>query len=655
MVIRKLLVANRGEIAVRVIRCARDLGISTVALYSDADRKLPHVREADEAIHLAGNTPAETYLRGDLILAAAVRLGVDAVHPGYGFLSENAGFARDCAAAGIVFVGPTPEAIDAMGNKVEAKLRMAAAGVPVLAGVTVNTSTTAAELQTHGDDIGYPILVKAAFGGGGRGMRIVRAPEELLDAVESAQREAAAAFGDGLVFLERFVESPRHIEVQIFGDTHGNVVHLFERECSIQRRHQKVIEESPSTAVDAALRSHLGAAAVAAGRSIDYVGAGTVEFVMAPNGEFFFLEVNTRLQVEHPVTECVTGLDLVALQLRIAQGEPLPREALEPVLRGHAIEARVYAEDVVAGFLPMAGPLHRMEIAGAGVRVDAGYESGNVVSTFYDALLAKVISFAPTRMQATAQLSNALRSARIHGVTTNRDLLVRTLEHDDFVQGVTDTGFLERNGVVTLGAGLASARTISQHAIIATVHAALSKPRRLGAGFRNVGDAGQARTWRCADQTIVVEWKQQRSGVIRAAVDNAELLVESVEVSESAITATILGERRTYRIDYVGRNAFVDSALGATAMVLQPRFADAAVAATVGSLRSPLPGSVIAVHVGVGTTVVSGTVLVALEAMKMEHSIRAPHDGVVSELRVEVGDQVETGSVLVVVDEVVQE
>src|SRR3954471_15015577 len=365
--IGKLLVANRGEIAARVMRTAHDLGISTVAVYSDPDAGAPFVRLADEAVRLPGSSPSETYLRGDLVVAAARATGADAVHPGYGFLSENAGFARACAQAGLTFVGPSPEAIEAMGSKTAAKERMAAAGVPTLPGVVVHDGT---DLAGAGAQIGYPVLVKAAFGGGGRGMRIVRSEDELTEAVAGARREAASAFGDGTVFLERFVERPRHVEVQIVGDTHGTVVHLFERECSIQRRYQKIIEEAPSPAVTPELRAELGAAAVAAAKAIDYVGAGTVEFVLDQDGRFFFLELNPRLQVEHRVTELVPGLALVRVQLQVADGEPLPDEVTSASITGHAVEVRLYAEDVAAGFLPATGTLHRFRVPELpGVRV----------------------------------------------------------------------------------------------------------------------------------------------------------------------------------------------------------------------------------------------------------------------------------------------
>ncbi len=381
--IAKLLIANRGEISSRVIRTARTLDIATVAIFSTPDADAPFVREADEAVHLPGEKPADTYLDIGKVIAAACVTGADAVHPGYGFLSERADFARACAAAGLVFVGPPPEVIDSMGSKTAAKQLMADAGVPVLPGVIVDDDTNLGTslLARATEEVGFPLLVKAVYGGGGRGMRIVRSSDDLLDAVESAQREAQAAFGNGAVFLEHFVDTPRHIEVQIFGDSHGDVVHLFERECSIQRRYQKVIEESPSPVVDDELRTRLGDAAVAAGKAIGYVGAGTVEFVLDSDRNFFFLEVNTRLQVEHPVTEMVTGLDLVALQLRMAEGAALPEEVRHAEIRGHAIEVRLYAEDVVGGFLPVTGVVHHFEVpAMAGIRVDSGVKDGSVIS-----------------------------------------------------------------------------------------------------------------------------------------------------------------------------------------------------------------------------------------------------------------------------------
>jgi len=415
----KLLIANRGEIAARIIRSAHALGIATVAVYSDPDAAAPYVTLADEAVRLPGAAPADTYLRGEEIIAAAATAGADAVHPGYGFLSENAGFARSCADAGLTFVGPRPETIEAMGDKVRAKAIMAEADVPVLPSATVTDTTDLDQVSAAGAAVGFPLLVKAAFGGGGRGMRLVADPAELAEAVSSARREAASAFGDGTVFLERFVTDPRHVEVQILGDAHGDVVHLFERECSIQRRYQKIVEECPSPAVDDDLRDALTAAAVAAGWAIGYTGAGTVEFVLDRDGGFYFLEMNTRLQVEHPVTEAVTGLDLVELQLRIAEGEPLPASARQARISGHAIEARLYAEDVPAGFVPTTGTLYRFAFPPApGIRVDTGFRDGSAVSPHYDAMLAKVIAHGPTRADAARRLARnrVALAAGAHGL-----------------------------------------------------------------------------------------------------------------------------------------------------------------------------------------------------------------------------------------------
>ncbi|HEY4464286.1 MAG TPA: biotin carboxylase N-terminal domain-containing protein, partial [Streptosporangiaceae bacterium] len=447
--ITKLLVANRGEIAARIMRTARELDVATVAVFSDADAGAPFVQAADEAVPLPGLTPADTYLQAGRIIDAARRTGADAVHPGYGFLSENAKFAQAVNDAGLTWVGPPPAAIEAMGSKIAAKVLMASAGVPVLPGITVgdgNGTGTAGLAAQTAREIGYPVLVKAAFGGGGRGMRVVRDPAGLAGAVASAQREATTSFGNGTVFLERYVDSPRHVEVQIFGDTQGNVVHLFERECSIQRRYQKIIEEAPSPAVGDDLRRELGEAAVAAGKAIGYTGAGTVEFILDGDGGFYFLEVNTRLQVEHPVTELVTGLDLVALQLAVAEGQPLPDAARFATLSGHAVEARLYAEDVAAGFLPGTGTVDAFAVPGLpGVRVDAGVAAGQEISVHYDPMLAKVIAWGATRDEACRRLARALAETRLHGVVSNRELLVGILREPEFRSGAIDTGYLTRH------------------------------------------------------------------------------------------------------------------------------------------------------------------------------------------------------------------
>jgi len=670
--IRKLLIANRGEIASRVIRTARQLDIVTVAVFSDADAHAPFVREADEGVRLPGNAPGETYLRGDLVIAAARRTGADAVHPGYGFLSENAGFARDCAEAGLVFVGPPPAAIEAMGSKITAKQLMAAAGVPVLPGITVDDAT---DLSAAARDVGYPLLVKAAYGGGGRGMRVVRSEPELADAVSGAGREAASAFGDGTVFLERYVEAPRHIEVQIFGDGHGNLVHLYERECSIQRRHQKIIEEAPSPAVDQALREELGQAAVAAGKAIGYVGAGTVEFVLDSDGRFYFLEVNTRLQVEHPVTELVTGLDLVELQLRVAEGDPLPEQVFTAAVTGHAVEARLYAEDVAAGFLPATGTLHRFAVpAGEGVRVDAGVADGSEVGVHYDPMLAKVIGYGPTREVACRRLARALADTRVHGVVTNRDLLVGILRESEFRAGAIDTGYLTRHDPVALAvrpvpdavarlfateqtAGAVPGDAVARWHAVAAALAAQAGRRvdtpvlaTLPSGWRNVPNAPQAEVYRCGERTIEVGYRlaphrteievdgERLDGVVlwSAGPDEVDLEVEGV--------------RRVYRVQQPDDVCYVDSPLGSTVLVEEPRFPEPGTRTPPGSLIAPMPGTVVRVAATAGEPVAAGTALVVLEAMKMEHTIAAPHDGTVAEIRVSVGDSVDLGTVLAVVE-----
>jgi propionyl-CoA carboxylase alpha chain len=651
VMIQKLLVANRGEIAARVMRTAHALGVSTVAVYSDPDTDAPFVALADEAVRLPGATPGETYLRGDLVIAAARATGADAVHPGYGFLSENAGFARDCAAAGLTFVGPSPDAIASMGSKLEAKALMDAAGVPVLPGATVTDET---DLPTVAEKIGFPVLVKAAFGGGGRGMRIVRDPGELAEAVDGARREAASAFGNGTVFLERFVEDPRHVEVQIVGDTHGEVVHLFERECSIQRRYQKIVEESPSPAVDDALRAELGAAAVSAGKAIGYTGAGTVEFVLDRDGQFFFLEVNTRLQVEHPVTELVTGLDLVAVQLRVAEGRELPAEVTAARIDGHAIEVRLYAEDVPAGYLPATGTLHRFAIpALSGVRVDAGVTDGSVVSPHYDPMLAKVIAHGGTRAEAARTLARALAQAGIHGVTTNRDLLVGILRDDEFLAGGTDTGYLPRHPELVTPDVSTGERVRAVAAALALQAEHRARAHVLGglpSGWRNVGGPPQSVGYAVGDRPLEVTYAFRRSG-LEVTVDAEALDIGLLDASPDEVTLLLDGVRRTFRVHRADGGTFVDGPDGSSAFRDVPRFADPNAVAHAGSLLAPMPGTVVRVLADTGESVTAGAALVVLEAMKMEHTVAAPVDGVVTRVDVAPGDQVETRQVLAVVEE----
>lgn len=657
--IRKLLIANRGEIASRIIRTAHAMDIATVAVYSDADRYAPFVAEADESVHLPGTAPADTYLRADLVLAAAALTGAHAIHPGYGFLSENADFARACNDAGVIFVGPSPEAIIAMGSKIAAKDLMRAAGVPVLPGVTVESEQDEDpdRLRAAAADIGFPILVKAAFGGGGRGMRIVRSEDELLDAVASARREAASAFGDGTVFLEKFVESPRHIEVQIFGDRHGTVVHLGERECSIQRRYQKIIEEAPSTAVDEALRDELGRAAVAAGKALAYEGAGTVEFVMAPDGSFYFLEVNTRLQVEHPVTELVTGIDLVRAQLMVAEGEPLPETMLDTRPVGHAVEVRLYAEDVAAGFIPVSGTLSTLEFPAAeGIRIDAGFASGSTISTFYDPMLAKVIGFGATRAEACGRVARALTDTLVHGVTTNRDLLVGILREPEFLAGAIDTGYLERHDPAQLMRGPEAAELDRTHALVAALAAQAERRARTGvlpglpSGWRTLSSQPQQVGFCCADDQFDVRYRFDR-GSLSATVGDWTPSVQVIAAAAGIVDAQIDGIRRRYRVTVSGSVHHVDSALGSSALTEVDRFPDPSAMQEAGSLLAPMPGAVVRVEVDEGADVSAGTTIIVLEAMKMEHTVRTPAGGTVTSIVVSPGDQVESGQILAVVTE----
>ncbi|PPI93241.1 acetyl/propionyl/methylcrotonyl-CoA carboxylase subunit alpha [Nocardia nova] len=655
--IHKLLIANRAEIAERVIRTARDMDIATVAVYSDADAAAPFVTLADEAVALPGSAPADTYLRGDLIIRAAQRTGADAIHPGYGFLSENAEFARSCAEAGIVFVGPPPEAIETMGSKTAAKELMAAAGVPVLNGLVVDSDGTVGRrpLLEAAAALELPLLVKASYGGGGRGMRIVRELGSLPEAVERAQSEAASAFGNGAVFLEHYVERPRHIEVQVFADDHGNTVHLFERECSIQRRYQKIIEEAPSSAVDESLRDKLGSAAVDAARAIGYRGAGTVEFVMDPAGDFYFLEVNTRLQVEHPVTEAVTGTDLVRAQLLVAEGKPLPPEVLSPTLRGHAVEVRLYAEDVAAGYLPSTGTVHRFEVPDLpGIRVDSGIRSGSRVGVHYDPMLAKVIAHGADREQAVRRLGRALAETVVHGVTTNRQLLVSILREPEFRAGAIDTGYLDRHDHVAMSRSN-DPRAEVVHLIAAALIGAARRRGGAGilpqlpAGWRNVPSSAAWAAFRTDDDAEHRIAYDLRRGVVTVDDDEHTVVVHDCDCGR--IDLSVDGVRTVVRSSRVADTEYVDSGLGSSTLIESPRFTDPADTQEAGSLLAPMHATVIRTAVDVGDPVAAGAVVVVLEAMKMEHTVTAPHDGLVTSLPIEVGSTVEGGAVLAVIEE----
>ncbi|MTD53450.1 acetyl/propionyl/methylcrotonyl-CoA carboxylase subunit alpha [Amycolatopsis pithecellobii] len=620
--IHTILAANRGEIARRVFRTCAELGIGRAAVFSDADADAPHVRESDAAVRLPGDAPSDTYLRADLLVAAAKAAGADAVHPGYGFLSENAAFARAVLDAGLTWIGPPPAAIEAMGSKVEAKRIMADAGVPVLSELDPGT-VTEAEL---------PVLVKASAGGGGRGMRVVRALSELADAVEGARAEAASAFGDPAVFCERYLETGRHIEVQVLADTHGTVWTVGERECSIQRRHQKVIEEAPSPLVDETMRADLFAAARKAAGAIGYVGAGTVEFLATNDGKFFFLEMNTRLQVEHPVTELVTRLDLVALQIGIAEGHRLPPEP--PQWTGHAIEARLYAEDPAADWQPQTGTLHRFAVPGD-VRVDSGVTDGSVIGVHYDPMLAKVIAWAPSRAEAARKLAAALEGAAIHGVRTNRDLLVNVVRHPEFVAGNIDTAFFDRHGLDTLSAPLGDERLA---AIAATFADATANRTRFPSGWRNIPSQPHRKRYRAgANEYTVDYWNGKVEGED----------IRLVAATTGRVVLDVAGVRRGFDVArYPGLVC-----VGPVALVPVPRFTEPGAALAAGSLVAPMPGTVLRIAVAAGDPVAAGEALLWLEAMKMEHKITAPAAGIVAELPVSAGQQVEVGAVLAVVKE----
>ncbi len=660
--ITRLLVANRGEIARRVFRTCRDLGIETVAVHSDADAAMAFVAEADCAVALAGSSPAETYLRADLIVTAALHSGADAVHPGYGFLSENAAFARAVVDAGLVWVGPSPESIEAMGSKISAKLIVADAGVAVLEQL-VAESVTEADL---------PVLVKASSGGGGRGMRVVRDLSALSGEIESACAEAESAFGDGTVFVEPYVEHGRHIEVQVVGTSQGVLV-LGERDCSVQRRHQKVIEEAPAPGIGDATRAALHEAARAAADAIDYRGAGTVEFLYDPESDrFWFLEMNTRLQVEHPVTEAVLGIDLVSMQIAVAEGRPLDG-VTAPEPSGHAVEVRLYAEDPAAGYQPQSGRLSRFEVPGVldefrgpttwGVRLDSGVGAGDEVGTFYDAMIAKVIAWAPTRDEALRRLAGALARAEIHGLRTNRDLLVDLLRDPVVVAARMDTTWLDGVDLGRLGTVTSVApEVVELSAFAATI--ALAEMDRLGApvqqripaGFRNVVAAPLLSTFvDHAGDPVEVRWHGGRSFTLHGRDD---VSVSSVVVCDRSGDPTVVrlvvdGLIHRFRIHVAERgdsgDVDVESALGHVSLTRRARFVDPADQVAAGSLLAPMPGSVVEVRAAVGDTVAEGQTLVVMEAMKMQHAIDAPAAGVVAELAATVGSQVEAGAVLAVV------
>jgi propionyl-CoA carboxylase alpha chain len=640
-VISTLLIANRGEIARRIIRTAHEMGLRCVAVYVDADEHAPFVNEADEAVRLATG-----YLDGEAIIAAARATGAEAVHPGYGFLSENARFAADVEAAGLVWVGPSPATIEAMGDKLAAKRLAVEAGVPTL------PSSDRPDDPAEADRVGYPLLVKAAAGGGGKGMRVVDKPEDLAEAVASARREAASAFGDDRVFLEHYVARSRHVEIQLLGDHHGNLVHLGERECSIQRRHQKVVEESPSPVVDGAMREAMGAAALRLGRAIGYESAGTVEMLVDDETrEFFFLEVNTRLQVEHPVTEEVTGIDLVREQLRIASGETLDVEQHDLTFSGHAIEVRLYAEDPANGFLPVTGTVAAFEPAPApAVRWDSGVEAGSVVGTRFDPMLAKVIAHAPTRSEAAGRLALALERLHLGGMVTNRHFLAATLRHPAFLAGDTTTDFIERTmpepALVLEGAALERAAITAAMWIQGENRAGTPVWSGLPSGWRNARLPAERLTLAHGDEELTVTYRSRRDG---SFLVNATTVVRVLGHSARTVDVEIDGRRMASRITRTGDDIHVQTPGGTAHLRLVPRFHVPGSGGPAGGLNAPMPGTVLHLRAGVGDEVAAGQVLVVLEAMKMEHHIKAPADGLVTEIRVAEGQHVDNGTLLLVI------
>ncbi len=644
---RSVLIANRGEIACRIARTCRRLGIRTVAVYSDADAGALHVRACDAAICIGPPPARESYLDGEAVLAAARESGTEAIHPGYGFLSENADFAGAVSAAGFAFVGAPSAAIRALGSKSAAKALMARAGLPILEGYHGDAQDDAT-LASEADRIGYPLLVKPAAGGGGRGMRIVQDATALVPALESARREAASSFGDDRLLLERYLAPSRHIEVQVFADTHGNTVHLFERDCSVQRRHQKVIEEAPAPGLAAATRDALGRAAVAAAEAVGYAGAGTVEFLLGVDGDFFFIEMNTRLQVEHPVTEMVTGYDLVEWQLRIAAGEALPAVQEAVALDGHAMEARLYAEDPAAGFLPSTGPIRLMRLPGGEARVDTGFETGDAVTPHYDSMLAKVIVHGTSRAAALAKLAGALAEVAVAGPVTNRDFLIAILAEDAFVAGTLDTGHLDRNvGALTARAEAPTDAVLALAALAAMrdrdgAPGDAASPWTTLRGWRLNAPALREVAFRYDEDilTLAVEgaefrFPDGRRRSVRPLPSEAPLIEAEIDgetVSAVAIcdagVAVVFMPKRTWRLPLFDPVAEAES--GARDAITDVPLA-------------PMPGVVVAVSVENGDRVEKNQPLLVIEAMKVEHTIRAPSAGTVDAVHYGVGDRVDEG------------
>ena len=647
--ITRLLIANRGEIARRIMRTAHDMGISTVAIYADGDANAPFVNEADSAVALNGRTTAETYLDVGKVLDACRRSGADAIHPGYGFLSENEAFAQAVIDAGLKWLGPTPKVIGLMGDKLSAKRLMDEAGVPTLPGVEIEANT---DIAAEAAKIGYPVLVKASAGGGGRGMRVVENEAGLVAAVEGAKREAGSSFGDDTVFLEKWLATSRHVEIQILGDSHGNLVHCYERECSIQRRHQKIIEEAPSPAVDDALRSRMGDAAIAAAKKLGYSSAGTVEFLLSGD-DFYFLEVNARLQVEHPITEEIIGKDLVREQIRVAEGETLSFTQEDISINGHAIEARLYAEDPAKGFLPAPGPVLAWTPSTIGkARFDSGVETGSEISTQFDPMIAKVIVHAPTRREAASRLARVLETTEIQGLKTNRDFLVTTLRTPEYLAGDTTTDFIERVKPSLIRE--VSRQELVEAAIATTIEgqarrrASAKVLGTMSSGWRNSTMPMERISYKFGKkEEVEVAYKRQRNDEFAVIVDDQAMQVTCYAGGEGNVDLDIDGRRLHFNVAPHVEDWLIHSNNGDLRLTELPRYPSTDSDESGGGLTAPMPGSVLATQVVAGAKVAKGDLLVILEAMKMEHRITAPRDGVVESLHVNVGEQVENAQLLV--------
>ena len=665
----KILIANRGEIACRVAATARRLAVKTVAVYSDADAGAKHVAACDEAIHIGGSAPKDSYLRWEKIIAAAKATGAQAIHPGYGFLSENEEFAQACADAGLVFIGPPPSAIKDMGLKAESKQLMEKAGVPLVPGYH-GANQDPVLLQAEADRIGYPVLIKASAGGGGKGMRAVDKSEDFAAALASCKREAINSFGDDAVLIEKYVQRPRHIEIQVFGDTLGNYVYLFERDCSVQRRHQKVLEEAPAPGMTPEMRAQMGLAAVAAARAVNYVGAGTVEFIVEQRdgGEmnFFFMEMNTRLQVEHPVTEAITGQDLVEWQLRVASGEPLPLQQDQLRIHGHAIEARICAENPDNNFLPATGTLHvyglpactTFERADNAVRVDAGVREGDTISPFYDSMVAKLIVHGATREQALARLDTALAQTHIVGLATNVQFLRHVTTSPSFAQAQLDTALIPRESAVLFNqekvglqmatAAMVADMLVSEHALAqqANIHGWID-PWAQRDGWRSHGASNREFKLEFHGEPHTALFTRLHDGGLQLTIDGNTAALRYTTVAGGALDVRYGDLRSTVHLYKKGEVAHVFTVQGATQIVAIDALAHAGeVHAEVGRLTAPMPGKVVSFAVKAGDAVKKGQALAVMEAMKMEHTIAAPADGTVAELLFAPGDQVTEGAEL---------